>query len=136
MGSLSLLYVHLIWTTWDRLPLLTPELEEVVYRCFNAECRRLGAEMLAVGGVADHVHLLVRLPRTLDVARLVKQLKGASSHLVTHEVRPGEFFKWRGGYSAFSVSRWDVPRVRGYIRRQKQRHTRPGARPRRPLFEW
>jgi putative transposase len=133
-NSLVLMYVHLVWATWDRRPLLTPEVEEVVYRCFNAECKRLGVAMLAVGGVADHVHLLVRMPSTVELSKLVKQLKGASSHLVTHEVRPGEFFKWQGSYSAFSVSRWDMPKIRGYIQRQKQHHARPSKRPRRPLF--
>lgn len=122
MRNLSRIYVHLVWGTWDRLPLITAELERTLYSTLLAECSRLGGEMIAIGGMPDHVHMLVRMPSTVSVAQLVKQLKGASSHLVTHEVQPGEFFKWQGGYAAFSVSRWDVPKIRGYIRRQKEHH--------------
>jgi putative transposase len=56
------------------------------------------------------------------VADLLKGIKGASSHLVTHMVQPGEFFKWQGAYGAFTVSKQDVPQVMAYVQRQKQHH--------------
>jgi len=121
------LYVHLVWSTWDRLPLITPELEGPIYHCFLSECSGQGAEMLAAGGMPDHVHVLVKIPSTVTIAVLVKQLKGVSSHLVSHVLAPGAFFRWQGSYAAFSVSRWDVAKIRGYIRRQKQHHA-AGAR--------
>ena len=49
-------------------------------------------------------------------------MKGASSHLMRQEVRLGEFFKWQGGYGAFSVSQRDVEMIRGYIHRQEEHH--------------
>lgn len=58
------------------------------------KCRQLKCLPLEIGGVADHV--LTRLHPTVAVAELVKEIKGASSHLVTHQVLPGEFFKWQG----------------------------------------
>ncbi len=78
--------------------------------------------MLALGGVEDHVHLVVRLPATLSVAALVKRLKGASSHLVTHEGTPEGFFKWQGGYAAFSAGIKQLPQLCDYVRRQKEHH--------------
>ena len=72
-------------------------------------------EMLEIGGTEDHVHVLVRIPPTVNVAQVVKQVKGSSSHLVTHRVEGGAGFKWQGCYGAFSVSRWDVPKIRHYI---------------------
>ena len=116
------IYVHLVWSTWDRLPLLTPEVEQTVYKCIAEECKSLKAEMIAVGGVSDHVHVLVRLPPTLPVATLVKQLKGASSHLVTRSVPTADIFKWQGSYGAFSIRESDVEACRGYITNQKSRH--------------
>ncbi|MEN6581922.1 MAG: transposase [Armatimonadota bacterium] len=56
------LYVHIVWSTWDRLPLLSADVQSAVYRCIQAECDRLGADVLAIGGVEDHIHILVRLP--------------------------------------------------------------------------
>jgi REP element-mobilizing transposase RayT len=122
------LYVHLVWSTWDRLPLITPELAGPIYRCFLSECSGQGVEMLAAGGMPDHVHVLVKIPSTVTIAVLVKQLKGVSSHLVSHVLAPGSYFRWQGSYAAFSVSRWDVAKIRGYIRRQKQHHATPTRR--------
>lgn len=116
------LYLHLVWATWDRLPLLTEKLRPPVYGCIQAECKQLEANVLAVGGIADHVHLLVRIPTTITVAALVKQVKGASSHLVNQRLMARDSFKWQGGYGAFTVSKADVPRVRDYILHQEEHH--------------
>jgi REP element-mobilizing transposase RayT len=86
-------FVHLVWATWNRELLLAGEVERHVYRCLEATCRELEVDVLAMGGIEDHVHLVVRLPAILSVATLVKRLKGASSHLITHEVTPQKFFK-------------------------------------------
>ena len=85
------LYLHSVWATWDRMPLLVPAIEQTVYAAILAKCRQLDCEPLAIGGMADHVHLLVRFPTTLTVADLVKEVKGATSHLVTHENRERVF---------------------------------------------
>lgn len=90
------LYVHLVWATWDRLALIAPQIEQPLYAALAEKCKTMKCEALAIGGVADHVHVLARLRPVVAVADLVKELKGASSHLVTHVLRPGEFFKWQG----------------------------------------
>src|SRR5689334_23948384 len=96
------LYVHLVWATWDRLPLITDQIEDRVYAAIAEKCRELKCWPLAIGGIADHVHLLVRLHPPVAVAELAKEVTGASSHLVTHQIAPGEFFKCQGAYGAFS----------------------------------
>ncbi len=114
------LYVHLVWATWDRLPLLSTELLEVVDRAIRHECVDLGVEVEAFGGVADHVHLLVRIPATLAISRLVQQVKGATSHLVNQRLKTP--FKWQGGYGAFTVSKSILSRVKDYVLNQDQHH--------------
>jgi putative transposase len=114
------LYAHLVWATWDRLPILSPELITVVDRAVRHECVELGVEVVAFGAVADHVHLLVRIPAKLSVAELVKQVKGATSHLVNQRLKIP--FKWQGGYGAFSVSHAVLPRVRAYVLNQEKHH--------------
>jgi len=118
----SQLYLHLVWATWNREPLLTSDIQPRVYAAIAKKCRRLKCEPLAIGGVEDHVHVLVRLHPTVSVAHLVKHLKGSTSHLVNHELRPDAFFRWQGAYSAFTVRRKDVPRLQAYIRRQAEHH--------------
>ncbi|MGH7463099.1 MAG: IS200/IS605 family transposase, partial [Longimicrobiales bacterium] len=94
------LYLHGVWATWDRLPLITQAVEARLYAAVAAKCHELKCEMIAIGGDMDHVHVLVRFPTTLAVATLLKEVKGSSSHLMTHEVTPNEFFKWQGAYGA------------------------------------
>ncbi|HEY0018609.1 MAG TPA: IS200/IS605 family transposase [Longimicrobium sp.] len=116
------LYVHLVWATWDRLPLLDHALRPRVYRCIQREAFNLGCEVGAIGGIEDHVHVLVRCAPTVAVSNLVKQIKGSSSRLVQRELRPGEFFKWQGSYGAFSIAETHIEPVRRYIRRQEEHH--------------
>ncbi len=116
-------YVHVVWATWDRLPLLTGDLEQRVHRAIAAKCADLGAELVALGGVDDHLHLLAGLPATLSLAAFVGNVKGASSHLATHEALPdGAFFKWQGAYGAVSVSPRTLPEVSNYIAHQREHH--------------
>ena len=116
------LYVHLVWCTWQRQPLLTGETEHALHRALGAECVALEGEPVALGGMPDHVHLLTRLPATLSVAALVKRLKGASAHLMTHQLAPEAFFKWQPGYGAVTVSPRHLAQIATYIARQRDHH--------------
>lgn len=116
------LYIHCVWATWDRLPILTPDIQPAVYAEILRQCKQLKATPIALGGITDHVHLLTGIPPTLCISDLVKAVKGSSAHLVTHVVRPNEFFKWQGGYGAFTVSSDHIDRVANYIRNQEQHH--------------
>ncbi len=116
------LYLHMVWSTWDRLPLITPAIEPRVYAAIGQKCRELKCEPYAIGGVEDHVHLLVRFPTTVTVAEIAKGVKGSSSHLVAHEITPGEFFKWQGAYGAFTIRKSEVQKVKAYVLNQKEHH--------------
>ena len=115
-------YVHFVWSTWDRLPLITPEMEDRLYRNISALAISLGCKVLAINGDRDHVHVFLSLPSTVSIAELVKKMKGASSHFVNDQLHPPVKFKWQGYYGAFSVSRWDVQKIIDYINAQKERH--------------
>ena len=116
------LYVHLVWATWDRLPLIDQDIEGAIHAAIAAKCRELRCTPLAIGGVADHVHVLVQVAPTVAVSRLVQEMKGSSSHLITHQYAPEGSFRWQGSYAAFSLGENDVPRVRQYIEQQKRHH--------------
>lgn len=121
-ANFTQLYLHCVWATWDRLPLITPEIEHPLHAAINRCSQELGCTVLAIGGVADHVHLLIHLPTTLSVSALIKNVKGNSSHLVTHKIAPNQFFKWQGSYAAFSVSHQNLKQVEQYIRNQATHH--------------
>ncbi len=115
-------YLHLVWCTWDRLPLLNGEFAHDLYRAIGAECAAMGSEMIAIGGVDDHVHLLTSLPATISVADLVKRLKGSSAHCATHQLVPDQFFQWQAGYGAVTVSPRHLDQVSKYIANQREHH--------------
>lgn len=116
------LYLHCVWATWDRLPLITPQLEAPLYAAINAKCNELQCVPIAIGGIETHTHLLTRFPTTLAITTLVKEVKGASSHLMTHQIAPNDFFKWQGAYGAFTISKDVVEQVSAYICKQKTHH--------------
>lgn len=116
------LYVHLVWATWDRLPLITPNIQDSLYNVIAHECTQMECKVIAIGGIADHIHLLVGFPSSLAIATLVKQIKGSSSHCMTHQIKPDAFFKWQGSYAAFTVGAQDLDGVAAYILNQAQHH--------------
>ena len=123
------LYLHSVWSTWDRLPLITPDVEPRLYGAIAAKCRELTCLPIRVGGMPDHLHLLVRLHPTVPIALLLKEVKGSSSHLMAHQIKRGEFFKWQGAYGAFTLRQDDVPVVKHYIVNQKRHHGEQSFRP-------
>jgi putative transposase len=117
------LYLHCVWVTWDRLPLITPAIEQPLYAEILHKCKELKCEPVTIGGMPDHIHLLVQLHATVTIADLFHDIKGASSHLITQKVMPEAFSKWQGAYGAFTVSKEGVPAVTAYILHQKEHHT-------------
>ena len=113
------IYLHILWTTWDRLPLIEAgwqrELHEVIGAAFQKEhCR-----VIAINGVCDHVHCLIAIRSTTRLCDIIKTAKGTSAVFAGQRC---QYFKWRPTYAAFSVSRWDVAQIQNYIRGQKRHH--------------
>lgn len=122
-GVYEEVFVHIVWSTWDRLPLLDNErVKEAVYCCVAAKCREMKCNALAVGGIEDHVHLLTKLHRTIALADLVRDVKGSSSHMVNHEYRLDSELRWQRGYGAVSVSPKGVETIKKYILNQALHH--------------
>jgi len=102
--------------------MISPEIEPRLFAAFAAKCSELKCQCIAVGGVEDHVHLLVRCSPDVSLSNLVGQLKGSSSHLINHEILEGGGFRWQGCYGAFSVSKRSVRPLSEYILGQKSHH--------------
>jgi REP element-mobilizing transposase RayT len=115
------LYLHLVWSTHRRHPLVTPELQPRIYGAICDQCAKVKADVIAIGGMPDHTHLLLRVPATMSVADLARRVKGGSSH-VASRAAGSRSFRWQDGYGAFSVSRSIVPRVRAYVLNQERHH--------------
>jgi REP element-mobilizing transposase RayT len=117
------LFTHLIFSTKDRLPHLDRDLAPQCLAYIGGIVENVGGRRIAIGGVADHVHLLVDMPATLALSDFVRTIKSNSSKWV-HESRNLPRFAWQKGYSAFSVSRSAVDGVVRYIQTQEAHHHR------------
>ena len=116
------LYYHLIWSTKDRAPLIIPDIEPRLFAYLVRKSADIGVYVYAVNGWNDHVHMLIAVPPKLALAEVVKELKGASSHDINHEVRLGYPFAWQRGYGALSLGEKQKPLAEAYIRDQKVHH--------------
>jgi len=122
--SLASVLVHLIYSTKNRQPFITPEIEPELYAYQAAIFRELDCSALTINGTADHVHALFRLGRTVALCDLVEEVKKRSSKWLKTK-RPGlAAFQWQAGYGAFSLGESGVATAREYIARQKEHHRR------------
>ena len=118
------LLIHIIFSTSGRAPLLTDAIRLDVHAYLGGILRELDAIPIAIGGTADHVHLLTRLPANLALADCLRIVKTNSSRWVKERCSQQRKFAWQGGYGAFSVSESRRAAVIRYIRDQAQHHRR------------
>jgi REP element-mobilizing transposase RayT len=128
-ASYADLFVHLVWGTCGREPLISKGIEGRLFAAMADKCRELRCPPLAVFGMPDHVHLLVALSPAVAVSKLVKEIKGSSAHLVTHRLAPDIPFRWQGGYGAFTLRKEDTPVVRRYVLDQEMHHANRTVHP-------
>lgn len=115
-------YYHTLFSTKHRAMLITPEIEERLYPFFGGIVRNLRCTLIAVNGMPDHVHLLVRYRADLSHSEMLQQIKGRSSKWTNETFQNRGRFSWQEGYGGFTVSRSAVPDVERYINRQKEHH--------------
>jgi putative transposase len=121
--SLSAVYLHIIFSTKDRRPFLTDlALRGSLHAYLGAIGKELDCLPISIGGVADHVHLLMSLSRTKSQAELVKELKRNSTTWIKQQNFGLADFQWQNGYAIFSVSQSNLPEVREYIEKQEEHH--------------
>ena len=120
-STLTNLLYHLVFSTKRRLPLIDDDIQQPLYDYMGGIIRNQGGKAIEIGGMADHVHCLARLPASKAVSDILRALKSDSSGWINRE-RPGERFAWQTGYGAFSVSQSLVGRVRRYIQTQAEHH--------------
>jgi putative transposase len=123
----NLLY-HLVFSTRERLPLITLERRPRLYEYIGGMLREFGGISLAIGGIEDHLHLLAKLRLDRALSDLLRDLKANSTGWM-HDVFPdARDFYWQKGYGAFSVSMSQVAAVSRYIANQERHHKRQSFR--------
>jgi putative transposase len=122
--SLSSILIHLIFSTKNREPFLTPEIEAELYPYLASILKAMKSPALIINGTSDHLHTLFSLSRVVTIAEVVEEIKTESSKWIKTKGREFRNFYWQSGYGAFSIGQSQVPTVKRYIGRQKEHHRR------------
>src|SRR4051812_31431834 len=121
-GTFTNLLFHIVFSTRDRAPLITPELRPKLFNYIGGILREHGGVLMEIGAVDDHVHLLVKIRAEQSVAEIVRLIKANSSKWLNGKPHHESRFEWQGGYGAFTVSESQVPLIRRYILSQEEHH--------------
>ena len=122
MHSFTSSLFHSVFASKGRAPVLTREVRARLWPYLGWIARENGIHALAIGGVADHVHMLISLPATMPLAKAMQLLKGNSSKWIHETFSSLRDFAWQEGYGAFSIGVSAIDDTRAYIRQQEEHH--------------
>ena len=120
--SYSKIYLHSVFSTRYREPLIPPALEPQLYHFLGRRLIENECSVVCINGTSDHVHLLHSLPRTRTLARIMEIIKSLSSKWIKRQDINYRNFAWQNGYASFSVDYRELDSTRKYVERQKQHH--------------
>ncbi len=115
-------YFHLIWSTKQRRPFITPEVQTRLYSYLGSVITNNNAHLLEIGGMPDHIHLLIELSNLDKFSYFIRELKASSSRWI-HKTFPDlADFSWQEGFGSFTVSYSSLGQVKTYIQNQPEHH--------------
>lgn len=120
--SFNKLWIHAIWATKNRMPLVQTSIEKQVHKYLKDELVEQGCPVRIVNGMPDHIHCLFLLNPKKSINEVIKQIKGSSSYYINQNDLISDKFGWETGYAAYSVSESTVGKVYQYIKNQKRHH--------------
>jgi putative transposase len=117
-------YIHIIFSTKHRKPLITAEVENELFSYLGGICQNLECHPVQVGGYKNHIHILCTLSKKIALMKLVEEVKSHSSKWIKTKGNEFSDFFWQNGYGAFSVNPKGVDVVKNYIQNQRVHHTK------------
>jgi REP element-mobilizing transposase RayT len=115
-------YIHIIFSTKYRIPLILDSIQDELYRYIGGICKQLECYPVKIGGYIDHIHILCMLSKKVPLMKLLEEIKAHSSKWIKTKDDTFKKFYWQNGYGAFSVNPYEIDRVIAYIENQKEHH--------------
>ena len=126
MGSFTKLTYHIVFGTKFRRKTIPSDVTELLYEYIGGTIRNRKSSLVQIGGVEDHLHLLVSLPPTITVADAVRDIKANASKWINENQQDtktkSDKFEWQIGYGAFTVSYSHIEILQNYIQNQREHH--------------
>ena len=121
-NTFTQLAYHIVFSTKNRQPLIRESLQEELYEYIGGIVRKIDGKQLQVGGMPDHIHIIMLLKPTHMLADVVKTIKAKSSKWINQQVATKSKFAWQTGYGAFTVSASQLPVAIKYVQNQAEHH--------------
>lgn len=115
-------YIHIIFSTKQRMPLIHEHGQDELYSYIGGICKTMECYPIKIGGYTDHVHILCMLSKKIALMKLLEEVKSHSSKWMKTKGAVLKNFYWQNGYGAFSVNPSEVDTVIAYIENQKEHH--------------
>ena len=115
-------YIHIIFSTKYRIPLILDSIQDELYSYIGGICKQLECYPVKIGGYIDHIHILCLLSKKVPLMKLLEEIKAHSSKWIKTKDDTFKKFYWQNGYGAFSVNPYEIDKVIAYIENQKEHH--------------
>ncbi len=120
--SLAKIYLHIVFSTKNRIAFIKPEIEDELYKYMAGILKNLECTAIKIGGTSNHIHILNTFSRIISISKMLELVKKDSSKWIKTKGNDLKNFYWQNGYGAFSVSQSKVDIVKTYIENQKEHH--------------
>jgi len=124
--SLYKAYFHIVFSTKNRVSWIDPNIEQKVYRYLSGVCKNIKCPAFEIGGMPDHIHILLQQSPFVIMPKIVESIKTGSSKWIKTLGPEYQDFSWQRGYGAFSVDYSSFDNVNKYILNQKEHHKKLG----------
>ncbi|MBL7074727.1 IS200/IS605 family transposase [candidate division KSB1 bacterium] len=128
LHSYTKIWIHLIWTTKNRVRILKPEIRPLIHQHLLEYAQASGTPLERLNIQPEHIHSFFNLPSDKTLQGVVKALKGESAHWINENGFLGVHFNWQRGYGAFSISASQIEQVKRYIQNQDEHHKKRSFR--------
>lgn len=122
-NTYSQIYIQVVFAVQQRASLIRPEWRDELFKYISGIINNKGQKLIAIGGVADHIHILLGIKPTTALSELVRDIKANSSAFVNEKRLTKGKFSWQEGFGAFSYSRSQIDTVAKYVRNQEAHHS-------------
>lgn len=123
-NTYSQIYIQIVFAVCGRENLIRAEWKEELYKYITGIVTNHGQKLIAIGGIADHIHILIGFKPNFEISKLVQEIKANSSRFINQKRLVKGKFSWQEGFGAFSYSRSQLDTVIRYIRNQEQHHAK------------
>jgi REP element-mobilizing transposase RayT len=116
-------FIHTVWHTARSTKLILRDMEQELYDFIRRRALQPGGVYVhEIGGTENHVHLVTRIPPTVQIAEWIGRVKGGSAHDINHTERWAKSIEWQSGYGVVSFGAKDLAWVCAYVKNQKEHH--------------